>query len=182
MCILVLIGVLSGLYFVAGQENGNPCTVSFGENASGVGVLNRTFNGVTYCEYLGIRYAEPPIGEHRFKVCFQLVRQCNMYQRFALFQNPILRAPNGSEEFTNIASICPQLDALGHATKVLGDEDCLFMNVYSPVVPDGNETDRKYPVLVYIHGGSYAIWSPQTDMFGVDLLIESVITTIHNRR
>ncbi|XP_055620245.1 juvenile hormone esterase-like [Toxorhynchites rutilus septentrionalis] len=159
MCILVVIGVLGGLLLATGQEERKPCTVNFGENSSGVGVLNRTFNGIVYCEYLGIRYAEPPVGVQRFK-------------------NPTLRAPNGTEEYTNLGSICPQLDALGHATKVLGEEDCLFMNVYSPAVPGGNDTVRKYPVLVYIHGGSYAIWSPQTDMFGVDLLIESGILIV----
>lgn len=46
----------------------DPCTVNFAEGASGVGVLNRTFNGVEYCEFLGIRYAEAPVGPLRFKV------------------------------------------------------------------------------------------------------------------
>ncbi|XP_055539314.1 juvenile hormone esterase-like isoform X2 [Wyeomyia smithii] len=37
---------------------------------------------------------------------------------------------------------------------------------------------KKFPVMVYIHGGSYALWSPQTDMFGVDLLIENEILVV----
>ncbi|XP_062559323.1 juvenile hormone esterase-like [Armigeres subalbatus] len=136
----------------------NPCVVKFVDNdASGIGVLNRTFNGVKYCEYLGIRYAEPPVGPLRFK-------------------SSVVRAPEGAEQYTRIGSICAQLNTFDDAKKVTGDEDCLFLNIYKPLK---NEADKNlYPVLVYIHGGSYAIWSPQTDMFGVDLLMESGIMIV----
>ncbi|XP_058826588.1 juvenile hormone esterase-like [Topomyia yanbarensis] len=162
MSVLVLIGVLGGLGIGstgATEQEVNPCSVIFGDGSSGVGVLNRTFNGVPYCEYLGIRYAEPPVGQLRFK-------------------SPFLRVPRGLENYTKVGNICAQLDTLEVATNVLGDEDCLFLNVYSPAIPKGSEPNRKYPVLVYIHGGSYAIWSSQTDMFGVDLLIENEVVIV----
>lgn len=87
----------------------------------------------------------------------------------------MVREPRGSEDYSKLGSICAQLNSIAQPTQVVGDEDCLFMNVYSPAVKGSSSASRKYPVLVYIHGGSYAIWSPQTDMFGVDLLIESVM-------
>ncbi|XP_058459413.1 juvenile hormone esterase-like isoform X2 [Malaya genurostris] len=74
--------------------------------------------------------------------------------------------------------MCAQLNTLELASKVLGDEDCLFLNVYSPAISKVPGTNRKYPVLVYIHGGSYAIWSSQTDMFGVDSLIENEVLIV----
>lgn len=84
----------------------------------------------------------------------------------------MVRAPKGTEQYTRLGSICAQLNTFDDADEIYGDEDCLFLNVYKPL---GNATnDEKYPVLVYIHGGSYAVWSPQTDMFGVDLLMENV--------
>ncbi|XP_053695388.1 juvenile hormone esterase-like [Sabethes cyaneus] len=144
---------------VGQQPEENPCRVEFDDGSAGVGVLNRTFNGLAYCEYLGIRYAEPPVGSLRF-------------------QAPVIRAPNSTEQYGKVGNICAQLDTLVAALYVHGDEDCLFLNVYSPLIPSRNETMKKFPVMVYIHGGSYAIWSPQTDMFGVDLLIENEILVV----
>ncbi|EAT48433.2 AAEL000545-PA, partial [Aedes aegypti] len=149
--VVVFVGgllVISGCFGQAEDvPESNPCVVNFdGGTASGVGVLNQTFNGFRYCEYLGIRYAEPPVGSLRFK-------------------SPVVRAPKGTEQYTRLGSICAQLNTFDDADEIYGDEDCLFLNVYKPL---GNATnDEKYPVLVYIHGGSYAVWSPQTDMFGL---------------
>ncbi|KXJ69215.1 hypothetical protein RP20_CCG028307 [Aedes albopictus] len=151
--------VFGGSFGRAEDDPGsNPCVVGFeGGTGSGVGVLNRTFNGFRYCEYLGIRYAEPPVGPLRFK-------------------SPVVRAPKGAEQYTRLGNICAQLDSFDDAEEVIGDEDCLFLNIYKPL---GNATDdKKYPVLVYIHGGSYAVWSPQTDMFGVDLLMENGVMIV----
>ena len=85
----------------------------------------------------------------------------------------MVRAPKGAEQYTRLGSICAQLDSFDDAEEVIGDEDCLFLNIYKPL--DNATDEKKYPVLVYIHGGSYAVWSPQTDMFGVDLLMENVV-------
>ena len=64
--------VLVVAVFIGSVVGEHPCTVRFGGGqdggGTGVGVLNTTFNGVVYCEYLGIRYAEAPVGELRFKV------------------------------------------------------------------------------------------------------------------
>ncbi|XP_055599463.1 juvenile hormone esterase-like [Uranotaenia lowii] len=162
---MLVIVLFSGAVLYFGNEaraqipDSEKCRVQFVNGSTGVGVNRRTFNGVLYCEYLGIRYAEPPVGKLRLK-------------------NPILREPNGTEKYQQLGSVCAQLNSLGSASEVLGDEDCLFMNVYSPLVPHGDGKDQRYPVLVYIHGGSYAIWSPQTDMYGVDLLVESGVLIV----
>jgi carboxylesterase type B len=43
---------------------------------------------------------------------------------------------------------------------MLGDEDCLFLNVYSPTTG----TDKQLPVLVWIHGGGYGAGNAAQDM------------------
>ena len=53
--------------------------------------------------------------------------------------------------------MCPQLLPSGSQ---LGDEDCLFANVWTP-----RETaDAKRPVLVFIHGGAYEFGSGNQDL------------------
>ncbi|XP_058456337.1 cholinesterase 1-like [Malaya genurostris] len=136
----------------------NPCTVTFSEQASGSGVLKQTFNGVPYCEFLGVRYAKAPVAELRF-------------------ENPVLSHPDGEQEFNKLGSICPQVDDFNHATQILGDEDCLFLDIYFPVRNSSND-GRKLPVLFFVHGGSFAVGSSTSDLFGVDLLVEHEIIVV----
>lgn len=35
-------------------------------------------------------------------------------------------------------------------------EDCLNMNIYTPSIPSDGRLGIQYPVLVYIHGGSFS--------------------------
>jgi para-nitrobenzyl esterase len=77
--------------------------------------------------WLGVRYAAPPLGDLRF------------------------RAPASPACVTEVVpatapgSLCPQWVA----GEVVGDEDCLFLNVWSPPDADGA------PVLVWWHGGGH---------------------------
>lgn len=96
------------------------------ETASGP-VAGRRGDG--YLEFLGIPYAEAPVGDLRWR--------------------PPRPHPGWTEvvEATSTPSRCPQA-ALGLALG--GDEDCLFLNVHTPdPAPDGA------PVMVWIHGGAY---------------------------
>ncbi|KAF2157154.1 alpha/beta-hydrolase [Myriangium duriaei CBS 260.36] len=89
-------------------------------------------NGIT--QWLGIRYAAPPLGN----------------LRFAAPQNPL---PDGQTH-----------DASTHGPYCLGvgknlpveesDEDCLFLDVYAP---SGATTTSKHPVMVFIQGGGFSI-------------------------
>lgn len=64
--VFVAVIVLCGLN--AASVPVNSCIVEFGEQSRGRGISKRTFNGNPYCEFLGIRYAEPPAGALRFEV------------------------------------------------------------------------------------------------------------------
>lgn len=97
--------------------------------------------------WLGIPFAKPPVGSLRW------------------------RAPDPPEPWTDtrealaIGSACPQLaNPLGgpeaaQAEGVIGDEDCLYLNVFAPrfapgEVPTG---DARLPVLFWIHGGGNSV-------------------------
>uniref|UniRef100_A0A1S4H7X1 Carboxylic ester hydrolase n=1 Tax=Anopheles gambiae TaxID=7165 RepID=A0A1S4H7X1_ANOGA len=142
------------------EEDTGACLVRFGDAATGEGVYNKTFNNVPYCAFLGIRYAKPPVGELRFA-------------------NPVLEDPVDQRNYTAYGSVCPQFKNINRQNGIVGSEDCLYLNVFAPVqhVDSEQETTRaKYPVLVFIHGGSFVAGSGE--VHGVDLLMENELIVI----
>ncbi|MFX9050312.1 carboxylesterase family protein, partial [Acinetobacter baumannii] len=87
-----------------------------------------TAGGTSLVSYRGIPYAAPPTGTRRWQ--------------------PPAAAPgwSGVRQATSFGSICPQTQDKA----VVGAEDCLFLNVWTPQTTAGSPTRR--PVMVFIHG------------------------------
>ncbi|XP_043235654.1 juvenile hormone esterase-like [Amphibalanus amphitrite] len=69
-----------------------------------------------------------------------------------------------------------------HNFSKLGQEDCLFLNVYSPRLPESKE-EKGLPVMVWVHGGGFISGSGDDDIFGVDYLLdEDVVVVTFNYR
>ena len=91
--------------------------------------------GNQYASFQGIRYAEAPIGNLRFRPP-------------KLFQSG--EALWDVSQESEIA--CPQIPEFGFDSSLKGQEDCLFLNIYVPKAAlDNNEL---LTVMVWIHGGS----------------------------
>lgn len=76
-------------------------------------------------------YAAPPIGDLRWAPPAKL--DCK----------------SGVSDAGRFGSMCPQVRPLSITGKVMGQEDCLFINVWTPTL----QPDAKLPVMVWIHGG-----------------------------
>ncbi|KAJ6517448.1 alpha/beta-hydrolase [Mycena vitilis] len=89
--------------------------------------------------YGNIRYAEPPLGERRFRAPVQFDE--------GTITSQVLDARNWGPP-------CIQIPAVVG----IGSEDCLTLNVWKPTNASVGE---KLPVAVYIHGGAFFELSPQ---------------------
>ena len=87
-----------------------------------------------FASFQGIRYAQSPENDLRFKPPKSYQDAKGTY--------------NVSQEVT-IA--CPQFDE--NNQNVIGQEDCLFLNVYVPKSAFDDPNVGKIPVMIWIHGG-----------------------------
>lgn len=103
-------------------------------------------NNVTVFTFLGVPFAEAPIGERRFKPP-QPLTQLPGTAPFAAFTLP---------------AACAQ-DVETRASLFINDpypyrvsEDCLFLNIYTPTVKYASTSDTgALPVMVFFHGGNF---------------------------
>ncbi|KAJ5840993.1 Lipase [Penicillium chrysogenum] len=91
--------------------------------------------GVT--QWLGMRFAAPPVGD----------------LRFAAPQDPL--SVEGIQQATEHGSICiPTAGSEGRAVPAGTSEDCLFLDIYAPAAAAKNS--KKLPVFFWIQGGGFA--------------------------
>ncbi|XP_023304356.2 carboxylesterase 1E [Lucilia cuprina] len=82
--------------------------------------------------FLGLHYAEPPTGSNRYA-------------------RPVYKRLMGDVNATVYGPPCIQPDPQ-NLNRIIGDEDCLLLNIYTPRMPD--ETTG-LPVIVWIHPGGF---------------------------
>lgn len=112
--------------------------------------------------FLGIPFAEPPIGARRWKA-------------------PIAHAPwTETRKAMAKGAACAQSSPITNQFDETSSEDCLTLNVWTPA----NPKTPSPPVLVWIHGGAFVLGSGSEDSYDGQVLSEAtgaVIVTINYR-
>ncbi len=101
-------------------------------------------NGIR--RYLGIPFAQPPIGSLRF------------------------RAPQPANPWSGIRNATQFAGSPIQPSHPNQSEDCLYLNIYAPA-----KVDKPLPVFVWIHGGGFTGGSP-VDVDGTPFARDGVIT------
>jgi para-nitrobenzyl esterase len=121
----------------------------------------RGFETSAVKEWLGIPYAAAPVGDLRW-------RPPQPHARW-----------RGSLDATHFANHCPQQgSSVGGAS---ANEDCLYLNVYTPNLGNGKGHAKHLPVMFWIHGG--ALSSGESDDYDPTRLVQRgrVVVTINYR-
>ncbi|XP_064117922.1 esterase E4-like [Macrobrachium nipponense] len=115
--------------------------------------------------FRGIPYAKAPVGDLRFADPVDLVGPW----------------PGNYLNASKLGSFCPQYDV--ESKSVLGNEDCLFLNVHTPShLDEENRAEGSLlPVFVFIHGGAYIRGSSSPHGAGKLLSRDVIVVTINYR-
>ncbi|XP_014244331.1 venom carboxylesterase-6-like [Cimex lectularius] len=129
-----------------------------------LGKYIETISGRKIAAFLGIPYAEPPVGNLRFR-------------------EPVPSKPwPGLLNATSVPNDCLQYSHYYYKMDdpVYGSEDCLYLNVYVPESPNVHKTNS-LPVLINIHSGAFMFLSGSTS--GPEYLLDhNVILVTMNYR
>ncbi|XP_050072999.1 venom carboxylesterase-6-like [Anopheles maculipalpis] len=113
--------------------------------------------------FKGIPYAIPPVGPLRFRPPQSLPRH-----------------PEGILDCTTERAVSLASSYLP-PDNVLASEDCLFLNVYTPINP--HEATEPLPVMVWLHGGAFCTGSGDSSIYHPEWLVADgvIVVTVNYR-
>lgn len=112
--------------------------------------------------YLGIPYAEQPVGDNRWRA------------------PQAVRYSAGKLDARRVGAACPQpTDSYSGMTTARQDEACLFLNIWTPQ----QRASKPLPVMVWLHGGAHRIGSGGLPPYnGASLARRGVVVVTLNYR
>lgn len=118
--------------------------------------------GSGYYAFQGIRYGKAPTGARRFRAALPETKW------------------KGIKKAVREGQSCPHRNMILENFK--GNEDCLFLNIYTPKLP-GVNGNPKLPILFWIHGGAFQFGNGNAFLYGPDYLLpENIMVVTINYR
>ncbi|CAH0703530.1 unnamed protein product [Spodoptera exigua] len=119
------------------------------------GYYMQTRGGRQIAAFTAIPFAVPPVGDLRFKA-------------------PVPVEPwQETLDATKVSPVCVQRNPYTRQEEIVGQEDCLYLNIYTPITDnDVGEKKKLLPVMVFLHGGGWMCGSATTDMYGPQFLLD----------
>lgn len=116
--------------------------------------------------WLGVPYAEPPVGPLRWKAT-----------------RPG-RPWDGLREATRFGALCPQLGGTQDKVDVVGSEDCLTLSLFAPAFASAEEAaTQRRAVMVWVHGGGDTLGTGSAYAFARNLALRhGVVMVVVNYR
>ncbi len=118
-------------------------------------IVGTAGNGYDCATFYGVRYAAPPVGANRFRPP-QPAEPWTKPQPAMHVGKSCLQ--NFGDSFINFPLWLEYLAEKLHLAMEPMSEDCLFLNVFAPRLPNGSSTNNSnaelLPVMVWFHGGS----------------------------
>jgi len=125
-----------------------------------LGSLRNTSTSTQYYSFQGVPYAAPPVG---------LLRLLPPHPP-SPWTSPL--------DLTNDSNIlCPQLSETVSGD-LLGQEDCLYMNIYTPAVLNGRLRDASLPVMIWVYGGGFVTGNGRVTEYGPDKWLDQGIVVV----
>jgi len=144
-------GMGAGLLGVAGSPLGQalPSAVSPVVPTRAGRVRGYVDDGVF--QFKGLRYAQPPLGELRFRSA-QPLRPFGGIFEALYFRNSAMQLSSGGSAVAYPGSVGPALNQVfgSGRDRLTESEDCLFLNVWTPGLDNAAR-----PVMVWFHGGGH---------------------------
>ncbi|TRY67019.1 hypothetical protein TCAL_02277 [Tigriopus californicus] len=129
-----------------------------------LGRARETNQGTEYVSFTKIPYALPPTGRLRFRKPLPADDWQEVYRAKSKCSRPL------------------QLNKL-IGNRVIGQEDCLHLNVYTPDLPI-TENQTKLPVMVWLYGGEFVMGDASEDMQLPEHIMDNgqvVVVTVNYR-
>lgn len=114
---------------------------------------------VKFYHFLGVRYGRAPVESLRFQEALPPTPWTDIRDA----TSPGNRCVQLSDEFTG--------------DEVLGNEDCLFLDIAEPITACKNHYRKNLPVMVWIHGGSFLFASSSETQ--PDPLMEEAVVVVN---
>jgi len=161
--------LLSLTYIVIGDDSWSQLLIKTPSLGFIQGEINPLVNNVR--QFIGIPFAQPPIGTLRFKPPVSLTTVVNASS--SNIYNATAAAHQGGFPLFD----CIQV-SLTNSSIIYGQEDCLYLDIFLPL-NISNET--LLPVVIYIYGGGFQTSDPHNPSNVVSLYQNVIYVLIRYR-